>query len=125
MSGWDRLGLVLTVAGFVFLSVYAWLEPDRYQQNLLDRCDAEKQSRDVMLKDKSWAPERVQDFHDQSWKFYKECIDATVRLSKSKYEDRLNPLAYLYTLFISLTFVLLPYWIVVNTIRWVARGFTT
>jgi hypothetical protein len=124
MDGWDRLGLVLTVGAFVFLSAYAWLEPHWYQRKLMDSCDAQYQSRNEMPKDKSWDLERVETFMDQSRKSYGECLDGTVRLSKSKYEDRLNPLTYLYLLFISLIFVLLPYWIVVNTIRWVARGFS-
>jgi hypothetical protein len=122
MSGWDRLGLVLTVTAFVFFSAYAWLEPEWYQQRLLDSCNAQRQVREQMI-NKNWDPEGIQNFRDQSWKFYGECIDRTVRLSNPRYQDRLNPLTYLLTLFAALIFVLLPYWIVVNTIRWVAKGF--
>jgi hypothetical protein len=124
MSGWDRLGLVLTVGAFVFLSAYAWLEPHWYQQELMDRCDAQQEARLEMLKDKNWDPERILNFRDQSRKFYSECLDGTIRLSNPHYQDRLNPVTYVYLLFIALVFVLLPYWIVVSTVRWVARGFT-
>jgi hypothetical protein len=124
MDGWDRLGLVLTAGAFVFLSAYAWLEPQWYQQGLLDRCVAQQEARLEMLKDKNWDLERNLNFRDQSRKFFSECLDGTVRLSNPHYQDRLNPVTYVYLLFIALVFVLLPYWMVVNTVRWVARGFS-
>jgi len=77
-----------------------------------------------MLKDKNWDLERVETFMDQSRKSYSECLDRTVRLSGPHYQDRLNPITYGYLLFTALIFVLLPYWIVVNAVRWVARGFS-
>jgi len=62
MTGRNRLGAVLTVAGFVFLSAHAWLESHWYQQRLMDRCDAEQEASREMLKDKNWDLERVQTF---------------------------------------------------------------
>jgi hypothetical protein len=124
LSGWDRLGLVLTALAFVFLSANTWLEPGRRQKKLMDVCDAVYQSRGDMLKDQNWDLERLAESRDLSSKAYSLCLDRTVDASQSKYEDRSNPLTYVYPLFIALIFVLLPYWIMVRTIRWAARGFS-
>jgi hypothetical protein len=124
MSGWDRLGLVLTASAFLFLSANTWLEPGRHQKKLMDVCDAVYQSRGEMLKDQKWDQERLAESRDLSSEAYGLCLDRAVASSQSKYEDRLNPLTYVYPLFIALIFVLLPYWIMVRTIRRAARGFT-
>jgi len=125
LDGWDRIGIVIWIVGFLGLWIWQCNDAGRYHEELMKGCEASYARQNQEIRSTKFPSNAdVSKLYDNTSRAFGECMDRALSMAKPRYEEAHTWTTVVVSAVYSLLAFLIPYSFVVVTLKWIVRGFT-